>query len=49
MSRTPNHKLYIASAILMLVLLCAVASFAETITYSYDNLQRLTRVEYAEA
>jgi YD repeat-containing protein len=36
------------AVVFMLVLFSAIASSAETITYGYDNLQRLTGVEYGD-
>ena len=48
MSREVNRKLCLGSAVLVVVLFSAIASFAETINYGYDDAQRLTSVEYGD-
>ena len=36
------------AAVFMMVLLGATVSFAETVNYTYDNLQRLTDVQHGD-
>ena len=48
MSRERNNRFCIGSAVFMLVLLSAIASFAETINYDYDNMGQLTSVGYGD-
>ncbi|GAB4340998.1 MAG: hypothetical protein Kow0099_17380 [Candidatus Abyssubacteria bacterium] len=48
MSREKVHKLCVGSAVFMVALFSAIASFAETIHYGYDDMGQLTRAEYGD-